>query len=576
MSESESERHSQRERDREKETERERETEHQKERLREGGEKRRAQRALLGRALPMERPAMSSCDDCTQSAKTMRSITFHVCDSPQCNLESVSGQAGFDPMEWGRLCFCARCLVNNYRRPLPCEYTLGGRKAVIENQGSTKSFICPRCCGLPHPKGKKTKPVRFGRMPVEAQLVLVAGPGNVQAPAMQLDAAGLVRWARSLTPGRRSILCNQAKGLSKLVKQQETAQLRERQGAGTSSGGGSNQAPKPFLFTIEGDGIAGAVRNDAPVVAFEWTKLRIDALMEASKPNSNLFSSKAQHVSWQFFASSLYGERLPSQRPKDVRNAKCPLQGADDCLLRVSFTVPKCPADLSEYVEQRKATMQIAGRKRSTGGGRGGLTSTNKRDDPAAAQGRRVQTEQPLSTKDAPRISYCKLPRPALPARPPKGSAITAQFEEENVVRLDISAAVTDRRLSVEDEKYVMELCDDPDATVVIKGLTDSLNPVLWTWEYILARCGHVVWKKVRVFEKKHPDSEQWYERGWKTMSLQDYHEYLLRRQAGDPDALSSVWYWIDFPMKEYLPELYQVCSPKFSFALSHSSFNTN
>jgi hypothetical protein len=155
-------------------------------------------------------------------------------------------------------------------------------------------------------------------------------------------------------------------------------------------------------------------------------------------------------------------------------------------------------------------------------------------------------------------ISYCKLPEPTLPARPPKGSAITAKFEAENVVRLDISAAVNDHRLSTEDEKYVMELCDDPDATVIIKGLTDSLNPVLWTWEYILARCGHVVWKKVRVFEKKHPDSEQWYERGWKTMSLQDYHEYLLRRQAGDPDALSSVWYWIDFPMKEYLPELYQ------------------
>ena len=43
----------------------------------------------------------------------------------------------------------------------------------------------------------------------------------------------------------------------------------------------------------------------------------------------------------------------------------------------------------------------------------------------------------------------------------------------------------------------------------------------------LLARCGHVVWKKVRVFEKKDPASDHWHERGWKTMSLLDYHEYL-------------------------------------------------
>ena len=40
-------------------------------------------------------------------------------------------------------------------------------------------------------------------------------------------------------------------------------------------------------------------------------------------------------------------------------------------------------------------------------------------------------------------------------------------------------------------------------------------------------------------------------------LCAQDYHEYLLRRQAGDPEALSFVYYWIDFPIKEYLPELY-------------------
>ena len=108
------------------------------------------------------------------------------------------------------------------------------------------------------------------------------------------------------------------------------------------------------------------------------------------------------------------------------------------------------------------------------------------------------------------------------------------------VVRVDISAGVNDS-----DRQYILRLCDNADVTMIIKGLTAKLTPTLWTWEYLLARCGHVVWKKVRVFEKKRApyhhqqqqqspqegsggglhhqsvDSEHWHERGWKTMSLQ-------------------------------------------------------
>eukprot|EP01043_Picozoa_sp_COSAG02_P094789 COSAG02_NODE_31202_length_537_cov_1.755708_1_plen_38_part_01 len=38
----------------------------------------------------------------------MRSITFHACENPECNLASVKQQRGFDPLEWARLCFCSR------------------------------------------------------------------------------------------------------------------------------------------------------------------------------------------------------------------------------------------------------------------------------------------------------------------------------------------------------------------------------------------------------------------------------------------------------------------------------------
>ena len=150
------------------------------------------------------------------------------------------------------------------------------------------------------------------------------------------------------------------------------------------------------------------------------------------------------------------------------------------------------------------------------------------------------------------------------------------------VVRVELnSGGVTDA-----DRRYILSLCDNPDATLIIKGLTANLTPTLWTWEYLLvstaytdspslcaqvfcqwqkirthpcrwahqswdaglygateqARCGHVVWKKVRVFEKQPPqprqsssgqdgsetdmddvqvDADHWHERGWKTMSLQ-------------------------------------------------------
>ena len=300
------------------------------------------------------RKAKTSCGDCGQSPRTMRSgLTFHVCANPECGVDKI-GKNGSDP---GISCFCARCLIGNYKLVPEGEYSLGGRKPKIVNAGVARATVCPRCRGL-EGAGRKRPPPAEG------------GGGR-----------------RSKGPKRRG---------------------------GASSGDES--------------------------------------------------------------------------------------------------------------------------------GARGGPL--------------------PLSPADAPKLSWCKLPPPDAPARPPPGSAIRAEFEQGNVVRLDIREAVTrdsftgERRLAEPDHNYVMQLIDDADVSVIIKGLAAELTPELWTWDYLLQRCGHVVWKKVRVFERTD-DSEHWHERGWKTMSLHDYHEYLLRRQAGDKDALSVVWYWIDFPLKEFLPELF-------------------
>lgn len=55
------------------------------------------------------------------------------------------------------------------------------------------------------------------------------------------------------------------------------------------------------------------------------------------------------------------------------------------------------------------------------------------------------------------------------------------------VVRIELNAA----GVSDVDRRYILSLCDDPDVTLIIKGLTANLTPTLWTWEYLLVSSNH-------------------------------------------------------------------------------------
>ena len=257
---------------------------------------------------------------------------------------------------------------------------------------------------------------------------------------------------------------------------------------------------------------------------------------------------------------------------------KCKVEGLEDLpQLQVSLDVPGCSAEFQALITERKEqcrrlrkrvrqeAQQPAAAAAAAAAAPSPKSSSSSRSlapsgrgegaararEPARALARRP-AKKPLTTDDAKRLHYCRLPPPVPAPQPPPDAGVKCSFEPHNVVRVDVSEGINDAA-----REYILRLADMPDVTLIVKGLTAKLTPTLWTWEYLLARCGHVVWKKVRVFEKKDPASDHWHERGWKTMSLLDYHEYLQRRQAGDPAALSMVYYWIDFPIKEYLPELY-------------------
>lgn len=50
------------------------------------------------------------------------------------------------------------------------------------------------------------------------------------------------------------------------------------------------------------------------------------------------------------------------------------------------------------------------------------------------------------------------------------------------VVRVELNPV----GVSDADRRYILSLCDNPDVTLIIKGLTANLTPTLWTWEYLL------------------------------------------------------------------------------------------
>lgn len=43
------------------------------------------------------------------------------------------------------------------------------------------------------------------------------------------------------------------------------------------------------------------------------------------------------------------------------------------------------------------------------------------------------------------------------------------------------------------DQKYIMELFERPDVTVIIKGLSKNLDPDIWNTRYLEERCGSIM-----------------------------------------------------------------------------------
>ena len=92
-----------------------------------------------------------------------------------------------------------------------------------------------------------------------------------------------------------------------------------------------------------------------------------------------------------------------------------------------------------------------------------------------------------------------------------------------------------------EDELFLLKMMERDDITVISQGLIDEINPSLLDREYVEGVIGSRFHHKVKEFEKtilKHrgsiPTGEvngQYEERGWYSMKVSDYFNYLDRRQ---------------------------------------------
>jgi hypothetical protein len=543
----------------------------------------------------------------------MKNRRFVDCTDTLCCVRDLAD--GEDPLDYQRNRFCLRCLEDNYGYEgedcIPATFVCPRCKGM-ENPNKRARTAAPR-------PARPAK--RVNHAEVEGQLVLVAhpptGPESPLTPALRVFSHGLKEYLRALTPAQKQqiqetmpaiapMLVGLVGGLTDSIKQE---------GSGSGDGGsGDGNDGLPARDTAHAPGSSAAAGNADAVTAseaeefapfllifgaqdsamdfvvvptgsftstprpFEWTQEVVEMFMNASDADASNFASKEHQRRWVYF-TEMYGENLPVARVKSFtsrRAWKCPLQTLQTLPplppLQVSLDIAACPAQFQAAIAEKRGSMRpLRKRVRSeAGGGRGG---DERRSDTRAGGGRYrggggghrasdvvratimniVPQKAPLTTGDAKQISWCTLPPPQLPPEPPAGTAMGFKIETGNVVRLDVT-----KGMSAADRRYVMSLCDNPDVTLILKGLTGQLTQAKWTWDYLLARAGHVVWKKVRVYEKKDPNSEHWHEKGWRTMSLRDYYEYLQRRAAGDPAALSVVWYWIDFPMKEFLPELSQ------------------
>ena len=297
----------------------------------------------------------------------------------------------------------------------------------------------------------------------------------------------------------------------------------------------AQHCPFVLVFSPEKAGaLTILVQEPQFIMPFEWTQTVVECFLAvncdtesdaaaaaadgtdaaASYPSSvPVRFTPDQLACWKSFAK-LYGERFPNHRPKHFqlrRTWKCSLAGPTTVPnLYIGLEVVGCPQNWAPMIDaqrnKQKVTLRLRKRTSDPTANQDVVKSKRLRERHETAKvtqhsqqlsvsDHHVKTEaepaptEPevlksatLTTADVGEIQWCKMAPPAPPARPPAGTSATYTFEADNVVRADL----TDGGCTEVDKSYIIGLCQNPDCTVIIKGLTAGLTPELWTWEYLL------------------------------------------------------------------------------------------
>jgi len=144
-------------------------------------------------------------------------------------------------------------------------------------------------------------------------------------------------------------------------------------------------------------------------------------------------------------------------------------------------------------------------------------------------------------------------PAPPLPELP-SSKYCSWTFDEESRVLLAnfrMSGYAKEKnkvKIKSQDEKFLFEMMERDDITVISEGLADALNPNLWTREYIEGCIGSDYHHKFRVFETslrnngsaEEPTEQAKENKGWHSMKVSDYFQYLEQRKSVKNEKLDN------------------------------------
>lgn len=179
----------------------------------------------------------------------------------------------------------------------------------------------------------------------------------------------------------------------------------------------------------------------------------------------------------------------------------------------------------------------------------------------------------------------CPLPPPPnVPEPPSTGKCVWSYDKQSRVMLANFRAAGKPAEVSEEDKKFLLEVMERDDVTVVTEGLAEALDPQLWDLSYLQNAVGGEFYHRFRKFKQKVVSrggvSTMTYREvdGCVSMRVSDYLEYLRRRISvcseddeskttfhfytekdveQTVDVRSDVLYMIDYDMERLLPALH-------------------